>query len=183
MKYQYCPPLRALATAMLLEAVEIISDIFRWVEYTYKLLLTEVNVKEDVWWITTRIIRSIFEYYLSPSRSTAAKTSFDSDYCYQITLIWWVIKVHLAANNMLTKSNNYHPIVVLAYNQWLVINSGRKESMYANIMAIKLKEKLGDIFSLSASSSKIINEFNISVASSKKAANTAIIKLGSISKK
>ena len=84
---------------------------------------------------------------------------------------------------MLTKSNNYHPIVVLAYNQWLVINSGRKESMYANIMAIKLKEKLGDIFSLSASSSKIINEFNISVASSKKAANTAISKLGSISKK
>ena len=81
MKYQYCPPLRALATAMLLEAVEIISDIFRWVEYTYKLLLTEVNVKEDIWWITTRIIRSIFEYYLSPSRSTSAKTSFDSDYC------------------------------------------------------------------------------------------------------
>ena len=39
MKYQYSLHLRALATAMALEAVEIISDIFRWVEYTYKLLM------------------------------------------------------------------------------------------------------------------------------------------------
>ena len=183
MKYQYSLHLRALATAMALEATEFISALFRWVDDTYKSLLPKVNIKEYFWWITTRIIRSIFEYYLSLSRSTAAKTYFDSDSQHQSNFIWWVIKGHLVAKNMLTKSIKDHPIVVIAYNQWLVNNSGRKESMEAKIMATKLKEKVGVIPSLYASSSKIINELNISVASSKKVANTATSKLGYLSNK
>ena len=88
MQYQSYPPLRALATKMTLEAIGFISDLVRWIGDTYELLLLGGNVKEDVWWITIRVIRYIFEDYLSPVRSTAAKTSFGSDSQRQSTLIW-----------------------------------------------------------------------------------------------
>ena len=94
-----------------------------------------------------------------------------------------MIKIHLAADKMLEKSIKDHPIFVGAYARWLVSNSGRKEAMDANIMATKLIYKVEKISSLSVSSSKRINELKISVASTKKAADTAINKLGSFSKK
>ena len=50
-------------------------------------------------------------------------------------------------------------------------------------MDTKLKYKVDELSSLSASSSNSINELNISVAYSKKSADTAISKLGSFSKK
>ena len=63
-QYQSYPPLRALATEMTLKAVKFISALFRWIDDTYESLLMGGNVKEDVWWIKTRVIRSIFEDYL-----------------------------------------------------------------------------------------------------------------------
>ena len=87
-QYNSYPPLRALATKMTLKAVGFISALVRWIGDTYELLLLGGNVKDDVRWITTQVIRSIFEYYLSPERSTAAKTSFGSDSQRQSTLIW-----------------------------------------------------------------------------------------------
>ena len=81
------------------------------------------------------------------------------------------------------KSIKDHPIVVGASAQWLVSNSGRKEAIYANIMDTKLKDKVDELSSLSASSSNSNNELNISVAYSKKSVDTAISKLGSFSKK
>ena len=76
-----------LATEMSLKAVKSISSIVRWISGAYKSLLEGANIKEDVWWITKRVIGSIFEYYQAPARSTAAETSFDSDYQLQSTLI------------------------------------------------------------------------------------------------
>ena len=55
--------------------------------------------------------------------------------------------------------------------------------MDANIMATKLKYKVDELSSLSASSSKRINELKISVASAKKVANTNTRKLGSLANK
>ena len=94
-----------------------------------------------------------------------------------------VIKGHLAADKMLTKTIKDCLIFFGSYAQWLVINSGRKWAIYAKIMATKLKWKVDEISSLSDSSTKSINEFKISVASVKKSADTAISKLGSLSKK
>ena len=94
-----------------------------------------------------------------------------------------MIKGHLTANKMLEKYIKDHPIVVGSYTQWLVSNSGRKEDMDVNIMATKLNKKLDKLSSSSASSSKIIKGLNIYVASTKKAADTAIRKLGPIAKK
>ena len=50
-------------------------------------------------------------------------------------------------------------------------------------MTAKLKEKVDELSSSSASASKSINELKISVASAKKEADTAIRKLGYLSKK
>ena len=84
---------------------------------------------------------------------------------------------------MLAKSIKDNSIVVGAFDQCLVSNSGREESMDANIMATKLKYKVDELSSLSASSSKRINELKISVASAKKVANTNTRKLGSLANK
>ena len=63
---------------MALKSIKFIYDLFTWIDDTYESLMEERNIKDDVWWITTQVIMSIFKYYLSLARSTAAKTFFDS---------------------------------------------------------------------------------------------------------
>ena len=112
-----------------LSSVEFVSDLFRWVDDTYEYIMTVGNVKEYVWWITTRVIRSIFEDYLAPYRDTPTCTSCGSDtHCWS-TLVWVLIRCHLSEENMLSKIIKDHPIVVGAYAQWLVSNSERKEAL------------------------------------------------------
>ena len=100
-QYQRHPSLKALATEMDIRSVEFVSALFRWVDYTYESLLAGGNVKEYVWWITTRAIRSIFEYYMAPARDTPTRTSFGSDPHLCSTLVWGVIQCHLAEENTL----------------------------------------------------------------------------------
>ena len=64
---------------MALRSVEFVSDLVRWVDDTYESLLTGGNFKENVWWITTRVIISILEDYLARDSSTPTHTSFESD--------------------------------------------------------------------------------------------------------
>ena len=59
-QYQPYPHIRALDTAMALKALEFISALVRWIDDTYESLLVGGNTKEDVWRITTRVIRSVF---------------------------------------------------------------------------------------------------------------------------
>ena len=65
--------------------VKFVSDLVRWVDETYESLFAGENVKEYVWWITTRMIRSIFEDYLAPDKATPTHTSFGSDLHLQNT--------------------------------------------------------------------------------------------------
>ena len=60
-QYQRPPSLKALDMEMALRSVEFVSDLVRWVDDTYESLLAGGNPKEGVWWITTRVIRSILE--------------------------------------------------------------------------------------------------------------------------
>ena len=53
-----------------------------------------------------------------------------------------MIKGHLAANKMLSKSIKDHPIVVGTYAKWLVINYGMREATDGKIMATKIKYKV-----------------------------------------
>ena len=58
-----------------------------------------------------------------------------------------MIKGHLSADKTLEKSIKNHPIVVGSYAQWLVSNSGIKESMDSNIMATKIKDEVYELSS------------------------------------
>ena len=78
-QYQRHPSLKSLATEMDIRSVEFVSALVSWVDYIYKSLLAGGNVKEYVWCITTRAIRSIFEYYMAPARDTPTRTSFVSE--------------------------------------------------------------------------------------------------------
>ena len=57
-------------------------------------------------------------------------------------------------------------------------NSRRKAAMDARVVATKLKDKVDELSSLTTSVSKSINDLKTSIASVKKAADTAIKKLG-----
>ena len=100
-KYNHHPSLTALAIDMALRLVEFVSDLVHWVDDTYESLLAGGNAKEGVWWITTRVIRSIFEDYLAPSRATPTRTSFGSEPHRRNTLMWGVICCHIAEEKML----------------------------------------------------------------------------------
>ena len=78
-KYQHHPSLKALDTERALRSIDFVSTLVRWVDDTYKSILAGVNFKEDVCCITTRLIISIFEDYLAPTRATPTCTSFGSD--------------------------------------------------------------------------------------------------------
>ena len=115
-QYQCHPYLKALATEMALRSVEFVSDLVRWVDDTYESLHDGCNVKEYVWWITARVIISIFEDYLTPARATPTRTFFGSDTHRRRTLVWGVIFYNIAGENMISKTTKDHPIVVGAYN-------------------------------------------------------------------
>ena len=76
--------------------VEFVSSLVYWVDDTYESLLLGFNSKEDMWWITTRVIISIFEDYLDPARYTTTRTSFESYPHRRSTLLWGVINCNLA---------------------------------------------------------------------------------------
>ena len=84
---------------------------------------------------------------------------------------------------MLTKSIKDHTIVVGDYAEWLLSNSGGKESMGSKVMDTKLKYNVDDISSLTTSDANSINELKTYVASENKSADTTIRKLGSLAKK
>ena len=90
---------------------------------------------------------------------------------------------YLAFNKVLAKSTKDHPIFVGAYNQWLVSKSGKKEAMDVKVIATKIKDKVDELSSSTNSSAKRINELKTSVASVKKASNTAISKLDPLANK
>ena len=59
--------------------------------------------------------------------------------------MWGMILCHLAEENILSKTIKDHPIVVGAYAQWLVSNSGRKEAIEDKILAGKVKDRVDKI--------------------------------------
>ena len=94
-QYQSHMSLKGLATEMDLRLVEFVSVLVRWVDDIFESLFDEVNGKEDVWWIATRVIRSIFEDYLAPYWDNPTRTYFGSDTHRRSNLVWGVICFYL----------------------------------------------------------------------------------------
>ena len=65
--YNEFPSIAALANVIVLKSVEFVSAFVRWMDDTFESLTAGGNLKEDVWWITTKVMRSIFEDYLAPA--------------------------------------------------------------------------------------------------------------------
>ena len=152
-------------------SIEFVSDPFCWFDDTYESPTAEGNTKEDLWCITTRVIRSIFENYLAPDRGNPTYTSFESGPHWRITLVSGVILCQLSEENMLSKSIKNHPIVVGEYDQWLVSNSGSKEDLKAKTLTGNLKDYVGDPSATSSFTTKSTRKINMMFAAVNNAAD------------
>ena len=77
---------------------------------------------------------------------------------------------------MLSKTIKYHPIVVGAYVQWLVINSCMKETLESKRLAGKLKDHVDKLTATSSSTTNSISKLKMTVTSAKKAPDQAEIR-------
>ena len=129
-----------------------------------------------MWSIAIRVIRSIFEDYMEPTRDTTTRTSFGSDPHRRSTLVCGVIYFNISEENMQKKIKD-HPIVVGDYIQWLVSNSGRKEALEEKILAGMVKDRVDEISATLSSTTKRIIDHRTTVAAAKKAADQEEIKV------
>ena len=70
---------------------------------------------------------------------------------------------------MLSKTINYHPILVGVYAQWLVSNSGKKKDLKAKSLASTLKDSVDKLLATSYSTTKNIIGLKTTFAVSNKA--------------
>ena len=180
--YQEFPALAALANVILLTYMDFAASFVRWTDDTYK-NLTGDNLKEDVWWITTKVMRSIFEDYLSPACATPTTTSFESNLFQKCTMLWGVIKSHLATASMLKKGIKDHPFVVGAYTQWLVSNSGCREAIEAQSMVKSLTSKVDSMSSTVNDTSSALADVKSTMTSIKKTTDSTLNKVGKLKPK
>ena len=68
------------------------------------------------------------------------------------------------------------------YAQWLVSNSGRKESLYVKTLSVKLKYRVYQLSAASSSTTKIMSHLKTEVAAAKKAVHQAESKVSALKK-
>ena len=95
-------------------------------------------------------------------------------------MLWGVIKSHLAVSAMLKRGIKDHPIVVGAYAQWLVSNSGRKEALKVHALIKSLTSKVNGISSSLKDATSTLSDVKASVVSVKKTADLALNKVGAL---
>ena len=135
-----------------------------------------------MWWITTRVIRLIFEDHLDQARATPTRTTFGSDPHRQSTLVWGVIFCNLAEEYIPSKKIKYRPILVGAYAQWLFINSGKKEVLKTKSLDVKLKDRVDNLSDTLSSTTKNIIGLKTKVAVAKKEGYHTAIKVRALKK-
>ena len=83
---------------------------------------------------------------------------------------------------MISKTIKDHPIVVGDYDQWLVSNSGKKETLEAKTLKSKVKFRVDELSSTSTSTTKSISKLKTMVAAAKKAEDQVESKVGTLNK-
>ena len=83
---------------------------------------------------------------------------------------------------MLSKTIKGHPIVVGAYDQWLVSNSGKNEALEAKILEGNVYERVDELSATSSSATKSISELRTTVAAAKKASDQAKSRVSALNK-
>ena len=165
--------LRNMATTMVLNAQSFVTSLIRWVDETHEHLVDGGSPPEAVWLIITRVLKEIFEEYLAPARSTGTDAGFADKSHEASVMIWGAAKTDIASCKMSDKGIRNHPVVVGAYAQWMVGNSGLKEADAAKKEAAKACKAVSDFKSLLADQAKILAEAKSKIEVVKKVADKA----------
>ena len=98
-------------------------------------------------------------------------------------MLWGVIKSHLAATAMLKKGVKDHPIVVGAYAQWLVSNSGCYKALEAQVMVKSLSPKVDSMAATVKDTASSLSDVKSTVTLVKKTADSVMNKVGNLTLK
>ena len=119
--YQHQPRVKHLANEVLQKSIDFLLGLITWVDDTHDSLVNGGQKTEDVWWIISKVLKSIFEDFLSVNRGlTRGGTGKDRAANY----IWATLLTYHSMSDLVDKGFKNHPVVVGAYSQWLVANSG-----------------------------------------------------------
>ena len=165
--------LKNLATTMVLNSQSFVTSLIRWVDETHEHLVDGGSPPEAVWLIITRVLKEIFEEYLAPARSTGTDAGFSDKSHEASVMIWGAAKTDIAACKMADKGIRNHPVVVGAYAQWMVGNSGLKEADAAKKEAAKACKAVTDFKVLLADQAKALSEAKSKIETVKKVADKA----------
>ena len=160
--YADCPAVKAIALEVLSKSVELIRLLIRYVIESVDKLVLGGQSKDDVWKLTTKVIKSLFVDLLARERGLTKFGALDGNRNLRAAnFIWGTMKTHRIGCELITSEIKNHKIVVGTYSGWLVANSGRKEATTAlehskslEKKIISLEKKLGEATSLAAAAKK-----------------------------
>jgi hypothetical protein len=165
--------LNDFAKTMLLHSQSFLAGLVRWVDETYEHLIDGGSPPDSVWLIITRVIKEIFEEYLAPARSTGTDAGFVDKAHESTVMIWGAAKTDVAVCQMSDKGIRNHPVVVGAYAQWMVGNSGLREADSAKKEALKAIQAVNELKTKLADQGKTISEVKTKLEQVRKTADKA----------
>jgi hypothetical protein len=165
-----CAPWRILARELLQSSETFIRNLINWVDESYANFTGGGNSPADSWWIITHVIRNMYTRYFAPVRICPHRVHYAGDNIRSGVFIWNAIQTHFATVALEKKGMKDHPIVVGAFAEWLVHNSGRQEASQATGDLVTIKEEMKNI-------RKSINEVQTKANSAKQTADKAFQKV------
>ena len=122
--------------------------------------------------ITTHVIRNMYMRYFAPDHIYPHRVHYAGDNTRSRVFIWNAIQTHFATVALEKRGMKDHPIVVGAFAEWLVHNSGRQEAAQAKTDLVTIKEDMKGL-------RKTINEVQTKANSAKQTADKAFQKVSS----
>ncbi len=175
LKYRKFPELRILAERILTTAVSFVTSFVVWIDASYDLMVAGGNTSADVWNLTSKVMRAVFDEGLGPCRVTPTGTSFEDGLEQTAVMLWGVIRTHVSTEDMNTKDLKDLPIVTGNYAKWLVNHSGKKDANELKKEVDKLLKSIGD-FKSTYATQKALNAVEKIADQAKKTADKAFNK-------
>jgi predicted nucleic acid-binding Zn-ribbon protein len=170
--YAECPAVKAVALEVLSKSVELIRLLIRFVIESVEKLILGGQSKDDVWRLTTKVIKCLFVDLLAKERGLTKFGALDGNRNLRsANFIWGTLKTHRVGCELIVSEIKNHKIVVGTYSSWLVANSGRKEATTALEHSKSLEKKIESL------EKKLVDAMSIASAA-KKTADKAFNKGG-----
>ena len=164
--------MKAVALEVLSKSVELIRLLIRFVIESVEKLILGGQSKDDVWRLTTKVIKCLFVDLLAKERGLTKFGALDGNRNLRsANFIWGTLKTHRVGCELIVSEIKNHKIVVGTYSSWLVANSGRKEATTALEHSKSLEKKIESL------EKKVVDAMSIASAA-KKTADKAFNKGG-----